>query len=81
MSNASQVRAFSNAFRSARQGAGYTLQDLTDEVAETDPEASLETFTAWEGGKAGPREWERPTVEAVERALGVEGTLVDALGW
>jgi len=81
MSNSAQNRTFAVALKAARQGLGYTLADLADELGEGAAPTPLADLTAWEGGKAAPREWERPQVEAVERALGADGTLVDALGW
>jgi transcriptional regulator with XRE-family HTH domain len=81
LSNANQNRAFRIAFKAARQGAGFTLQDLADELGAGGSEASLDTLTAWESGKDAPREWDRPDVEAVERTLGVDGQLSEALGW
>ena len=81
MSNATQNRAFRMALKAARQGVGFTLQDLADDLATNDVDASLDTLTRWEDGKEAPREWDRPAVEAVERTLGVEGTLIEALGW
>jgi transcriptional regulator with XRE-family HTH domain len=81
MSNATQNRAFRMALKTARQGAGYTLQDLADALGEGEDPVSVDTLTAWEAGKEAPREWDRPVVEAVEAALGDEGTLTAALGW
>ena len=81
MSNAKQNQAFSRALKAARQGVGYTLQDLADELGEQADGASLDTLSSWETGKGAPREWDRPEVEAVEKALGADGTLVEALGW
>ena len=81
MSNATQNRAFRIGLKSARQGVGYTLDDLAGELGQSEAPASLETLTGWESGKDAPREWERPVVEAVERALGAEGALTEALGW
>ncbi len=81
MSNASQNRAFRIGLKAARQGVGYTLDDLAGELGETDAAVSLETLTAWESGKEAPREWDRPSIEAIERAVGAEGALVEALGW
>lgn len=81
MSNASQNRAFRIALKAARQGVGYTLQDLADELGEGDAPTSADTLTAWEAGKEAPREWDRPAVEAIEAALGAEGALTEPLGW
>lgn len=81
MSNATQNRAFSIAFKAARQGVGYTLQDLADELGQTSAPTDLATLTSWEAGKDAPREWDREAVEAAEQALGVAGTLTEALGW
>ena len=81
MSNSSQLRVFRIALKSARQGLGYTLDDLADELAQADDATPVEDLTAWENGKSGPREWDRAAVEAIERTLGAEGTLTEALGW
>ncbi|MCU1453524.1 MAG: hypothetical protein JWN46_1670 [Acidimicrobiales bacterium] len=81
MSNAAQNRAFRMALKAARQGAGYTLQDLADALDEGDAPVTLDTLTRWEAGSEAPREWDRPVVEAVEAALGDEGSLTGALGW
>jgi len=81
MSNASQQRAFRVALKSARQGVGYTLADLADELAEGAAPTSFDELTAWESGAGAPREWDRPAVDAVERCLGTAGSLVVALGW
>ena len=81
MSNAAQVLAFRGVLKSARQGAGYTLADVVDELATADIEVSLDTVTAWEAGGQAPQRWERPVVEALENALGVPGVMVEALGW
>lgn len=81
MSNAKQNQAFSRELKAARQGSGYTVQDLADELGETDTPVDVATLTAWENGKEAPREWDRPTIEAVERSLGADGTLTEAIGW
>ena len=81
MSNAKQNQAFSRALKAARQGVGYTLQDLADEMGELDDGASFDTLNSWESGKGAPKEWDRAEVEAVEKALGADGALVEALGW
>lgn len=81
MSNANQQRAFRMRMKAARQGVGYTLQDLADELGEGEFPTSLDDLTAWENGKGAPREWDRDAVEAIERAIGADGALTEALGW
>lgn len=81
MSNSSQNRAFALALKAARQGVGYTLDDLADELGEGSDPTPLVDLTAWESGKAAPREWERSQVEAIERALDAGTSLTEALGW
>lgn len=81
MSNASQNRDFRMRFKSARQGAGFTPQDLADELEACGKPVSVDTVNDWENGKDAPREWDRPLVEAAEVILGAEGQFSDALGW
>jgi DNA-binding transcriptional regulator YiaG len=81
VSNASQNRDFRMRFKAARQGVGFTLQDLADESAQSEHAVDLDTLTAWENGKEAPREWEREAIETLEVTLGAEGTLTEALGW
>lgn len=81
MSNAQQNKAFSRELKSARQGSGFTVQDLADDLGAGENPVDLATLTAWENGKDAPKEWERDAVEAVERSLGCEGTLTEAIGW
>ena len=81
MSNASQNRDFRIRLKAARQGAGFTLGDLADELEACGKDISLDAITAWENGKDAPKEWERPIVEAAEVVLGAEGQLTEALGW
>ena len=81
MSNASHNRDFRIRLKAARQGAGFTTGDLADELTACGSAVSVDTVDAWENGKAAPREWERPLVEAAEVVLGAEGQLTEALGW
>ncbi len=81
MSNATQNKAFARELKAARQGLGYTVQDLADELSGADDAPSAATLSAWENAKEAPREWERVTVDAVETALGTDGSLAEALGW
>ncbi len=81
VSNATQNKAFARELKAARQGLGYTVQDLADELSAGDDPPSAATLSAWENAKESPREWERDTVDAVEAALGTDGSLAEALGW
>ena len=81
VSNATQNKAFARELKAARQGLGYTVQDLADELSAGDDPPSAATLNAWENAKESPREWERETVDAVEAALGTDGSLAEALGW
>lgn len=81
MSNASQNREFRIRLKAARQGAGFTPQDLADELTASGSEVDVATINDWENGKDAPKEWERPVVVAAEIILGADGQLTDALGW
>ena len=51
MSNASQNRDFRIRLKAARQGAGFTLGDLADELEACGKDISLDTITAWENAE------------------------------